>query len=153
MVSLLLTLSFFVVAVTSLHTLPVNASHPDSGSDILVAYVTEPVIAPGQTIDVVVGLIDTGGNFIVDHAISVEHVESSNSSQITSSSELQTISLTIPGSTSIGIQELSVQSGNLSSTIDFWTSNSNSDYCSKFGNCHQESTSSKSGFINLRFEE
>ncbi len=69
------------------------------------------------------GLIDTGGNFLTNHIISVEHVESSNSSQITSSSELQTISLTIPGSTSIGIQELLVQSGNLSSTINFWTSN------------------------------
>jgi hypothetical protein len=124
LVPLLLIISFLNVVVIDLNISPAKASHQGDGSDALVAYVTEAVISPGQSIEVMVGMVDSGGNFLTGHSLSVEHVASSTMIQTTSTLELQSVSLDIPISTPEGIQELLVQSGNLSLTINFWTDTS-----------------------------
>ena len=124
LVPLLLILSFFNVVVSDLNISPARASHQGDSSDTLVAYVTEAIISPGQSIQVMIGMVDSGGNFLAGHSLSVEHVASSTSVQTTSTIELQSVSLDIPISTSEGIQELLIQSGNLSLTINFWADTS-----------------------------
>lgn len=110
--------------MASLNISPASASHQGDDSEILVTYVTEAVITPGQSIQVMVGLMNSGGNFLAGHSLSVEHVVSSTIAQIMSTSELQAVTLNIPVFTPEGIQELLIQSDNISLIINFWIDSS-----------------------------
>ena len=124
LVMLLFVLSYFTVALTGFNVSVANAAGGGGSSDTVVGYVTQPIIAPGETIEVMVGIIDSGGIFITGSSIDVEHVASSTNVSTTSSSQLQSVNITIPGGTSEGLHELFIQSGTLNTTINFQVSNS-----------------------------
>ena len=121
---LLFTLSYFTVAFTGFNVTVAIAAGGSGSSDTIVGYVTQPIIAPGETIEVMVGIIDSGGIFVTGSSIDIEHVASSTNVSTTSNSQLQSVNITIPGGTSDGPHELFIQSGLLNTTVDFQVSNS-----------------------------
>ena len=121
---LLFTLSYFTVAFTGFNVSVAIAAGGSGSSDTIVGYVTQPIIAPGETIEVMVGIIDSGGIFVTGSSIDIEHVASSTNVSTTSNSQLQSVNITIPGGTSDGPHELFIQSGLLNTTVDFQVSNS-----------------------------